>query len=162
MSNLAHGPKVRTLTSKETISSLETWKSTVIYGLRLNPEFREFLEDSFVWGKKSSTYPHRQLNDVFEKQTIKDDEGNDKEILVRVQRKEDRAAIVDFLLDQICNYCPNIPRNDITKDCPTLNDVWKKIRQYYNKEQTGSLLNDVWNIRRELDETPQALYARMK
>ena len=162
MSNLAHGPKVRTLTSKETISSLETWKSTVIYGLRLNPEFREFLEDSFVWGKKSSTYPHRHLNDVFEKQTIKDDEGNDKEILVRVQRKEDRAAIVDLLLDQICNYCPNIPRNDITKDCPTLNDVWKKIRQYYNKEQTGSLLNDVWNIRRELDETPQALYARMK
>ena len=165
MSNLAHGPKVRPLSTKETISSIENWKSTVIYGLRLNPEFREFLADGFTWGKKSNTYPFRQLNDVYKKETITDKvEGKEiqREILVKTQTREERATLVDLLLDQISNYCPLIPRNDITKDSACLTDVWKKIRQYYNKESTGSLLNDVWNVCREIDEEPQALFGRMK
>ena len=165
MSNLYHGPKVRTLTSNETISSLETWKSTVIYGLRLNPDFREFLVEDFVFGTKSKANPTRSLLDTFTKETVSETfEGKTttKEVMVLRKSKEDRVYEVDLLLDQICNYCPNIPRNDLTKDCASLSEVWQKIRQYYNKQQTGALLNETWNVQREPEETPQALFARMK
>ena len=108
MSNLAYGPKVRNLTKDENISSLEAWQSTITYGLRLNPDFREFLKSGFIWGKKSSENPTIQLEDIYTKETIT--EGTDvKEVLVKTQTKEERAETVDLLLNQIANFCTNIP-----------------------------------------------------
>ena len=161
MANLQHGPKVRELTSKETISSLESWKANVLYGLRLNRDFREYLQDGFVFGKKTRAHPHRQLHDVLRTETINRN-GQDEEVQIVAQTRQARANDVDLLLDQISNYCPNIPRNSITKDCGSLSEVWNTIRMFYDLQHTGSLLNEVWNVRRESDETPQALYARMK
>ena len=165
MSNLQHGPKVRTLTDKETLASLEAWKSTVIYGLKLNPDFKPYLRDGVVFGKKTRGRPNRDLEDTVkhEKQTVTID-GNPVETSVRVivKAREEKCVDVDLMLDQVANYCPNIPRNDLTKDCKSLGDVWQRIRQFYNKQRAGSLLNDVWNIRREVEESPQALFSRMK
>ena len=163
--NLHHGPKIRLLSSKETIQSIESWKSTVIYGLRLNPDFVPYLHEGVIFGRKSRTQPSRELDDEFRKETYTVTvSGNDtqRERTVLVQSKEDKAAVVDLLLDQVANYAPVIPRNDIIKDAKSLNEVWVKIKQYYNIQPSGSLLNDVWNIRREFEETPQALFARMK
>ena len=63
MTNLYHGPKVRCLTTKETLSTLETWRQTVIYGLRLNADFRPYLNEGARFGKKSKARPYRELND---------------------------------------------------------------------------------------------------
>ena len=52
MTNLVHGPKIRTLTTSESVATLESWKANVIYGLRLNPDFRPYLEDDCVFGRK--------------------------------------------------------------------------------------------------------------
>lgn len=162
--NLQHGPKIRTLTSNETLSTLETWKSTIQYGLRLNPEFKEYLEEGYIWGRKTRINPSRELKDVYKKETIVDPKDNTKteEVLVKIRSKEECADVVDLLLEQVANYCPHVPRTDITKDCRSMKEVWVTIRSFYNKQLTGASMNDVWNVRRELDESPQALYARIK
>ena len=165
MANLHHGPKIRTLTDKETISSLEAWKSTIIYGLKLNNDFKPYLADNVVFGKKSGRKPYRDLTDTVrleqETNTV-DGEQVTETVQVLVKSAVEKCVEVDLMLDQIANYCPNIPRNDITKDCKSLGQVWQRIRQFYNKQRAGSLLNDVWNIKREVDESPQALFSRMK
>ena len=161
--NIAHGPKIRTLTTNESVSSLEAWKSNILYGLRLNEDFREYLEENFVFGRKTKASPSRRLVDICRKEKVKEgDPPTEREILVIVKSKEERSVEVELLLEQIANYCPHVPRSDLVKDCGSLKEVWKTIRSFYNKQLTGSSLNNIWNIRRELDETPQALYARIK
>ena len=162
--NLQHGPKIRTLTQSETLCSLESWKSTIVYGLKQKPQFKEFLAEGYVWGKKTRNNPTRDLEDIYKKETIADpnDETKQIEVLVKHKSKEERCDVVDLLLEQVSNYAPNVPRTDITKDCRSMKEVWMTIRSFYNKQLTGASLNDVWNVRRELDESPQALYARIK
>ena len=41
-------------------------------------------------------------------------------------------------------------------------EVWHVVRLHSNIETSGALLNDIWNIVRLSNETPQALYSRMK
>ena len=160
MTNLKHGPKIRALTTTETIASLECWKNNIIYGLRQNPDFREFLTDGFIWGKKSRTSPYRDLRDLIgtERNELWDVEDDS----VIIKSREDRAYDLDMMLDQISNYAPHIPRNDITKDSSCLDEVFQKIRMFYNLQRSGALQNECWNIRRQPEETPQALFARLK
>ena len=160
--NIAHGPKLKPLTTSETISSLEAWKSNILYGLRQNPEFREFLQEGFIFGRKSKTNPNRELTDILRREQLVEEGKAPKDVMVLLKSKEDRCITVDLLLEQVANYCPHVPRTDITKDCRSMKEVWTTIRQFYNKQLTGASLNEVWNIRRELDEPPQVLYARMK
>lgn len=162
--SLQYGPKIRTLTTTETLATIEAWKSNVLYSLSQNPDFKEFLVAGFIWGKKTRANPHRDFVDIYTNQTIPDPEDSTKtkDVLVKDVSKESRCAVVDLLLEQIANYSPQVPRTDITKDCRSMKEVWVTIRSFYNKQQTGASLNDTWNVHRELDETPQALYGRLK
>ena len=160
MSNLHHGPKIRSLTNKETIASLEGWKASVLYGLRLNPEFRPYLRQGFEFGRKSRANPYRSLTPDIRVMRAEDTDDDDQEEVV--QTVEEKCGIVDLLLEQISNYAPTVPRNDIVKDSKDLKEVWTKIKLPYNKQQAGSLLNECWKVKREPDETPQALFSRMK
>lgn len=159
MANLGYGPKVRNLSTKETLSSLETWKQTMIYGLHLNPDFKPYMDT--IFGRKSRLKPTRSLEDTQEtvRETVNDVE---RDVTRIVKSKEEKLATVDLMLEQIANYATNIPRLDITKDSDSLSEVWNKIRQYFNIQRSGSLLNEVWNVKREFEETPQALFGRMK
>ena len=157
MANLHIGPKIKPLTPNESFASLDTWKANVTYGLRLNRDFQPYLVEGFIFGRKTRARPFRDLQDDVSTMTV-----NDVEVVTVTKSKEEKAVAVDLILDQIANWASCIPRNDITRDCRSLNDVWSKIRQFYNKQITGSLLNEVWNVKRESEETPQALFARMK
>ena len=97
--NLQHGPKIRTLTTSESLSSLESWKSNILYGLRLNPDFKEFLREGYVWGKKTRNNPSRDLEDVYIKETITTEDKSTKEVLVKDKTKEERCDMVDLLLE---------------------------------------------------------------
>ena len=147
MANLYHGPKVRSLTPKESVSSIEAWKVNVLYGLKLNPDFTEFLAPDYVFGRKTKLNPYRDLVD---------DVTIDKEKNVRVitRSKQDKATDVDMLLEQIANYCPHVTRYQITRDAESLKEVWYNVRLAYDIQQTGSLMNDCFNVKRNLDETP--------
>ena len=162
---LKHGPKPKNLTQSETLNSLEIWKCNIQYNLRLNPDFKPYLVEGFSWGKKSRLRPYRDLRDEvvhhpeYEDPVSKATVPAEDEI---TKSREEKAMEVDMLLDQIANYAECIPRNDIVRDSASLDEVWQKIKLFYNLQMSGSLLNECWNIKRLPDETPQALFARLK
>ena len=160
MSNLKYGPKVIPLGEEETLASIERWKQNVIYHLRLNEEFRPFLTTQF--GKKSRANPNRSLRDETKSESVKNEAGLTRVVTTLIQSKEDKTFTVDLLLDQIANFAPLIPRNDITRDSGSLHDVWQKIRLYHNLEKSGGLMNICWTIKRKPEESPQSLFARLK
>ena len=157
MSNFKTGPKVIPLGEDESISSIERWRQNVIYHLRLDPAFRPYLKDGVKFGKKSKSAPNRQLTDDIKKEKV-----NGEDVDTVVATKEDKCWEVDLMLDQVSNFCPLIPRRDITHDSASLDEVWAKIRLYHNLEKSGALLNECFNIQRKPGETPQALFARLK
>ena len=120
--NISHGPKLKPLTTNESLSSLEVFKSNIHYGLKLNADFREYLEEGFVFGRKTRTNPTRELDDIYKReQVVQEDEATKekttKEVMVLYKSKEARCSDVDLMLEQLANYCPHVPRTDITKDC---------------------------------------------
>ena len=157
MSNFKTGPKVIPLGENETISSIERWRQNVLYHLRLDPAFRPYLRDGKKFGKKSKTSPYRLFTD-----DIKVEKVNGEDVQTVVLSKEDKCWDVDLMLDQVSNFCPLIPRRDITHDSASLEEVWSKIRLYHNLEKSGALLNECFNIQHKPGETPQALFARLK
>ena len=157
MSNFKAGPKVIPLGEEESISSIERWRQNVLYHLRLDPAFRPYLRDGVKFGKKSKASPYRQFKD-----DIKTEKVDGEDVSTVVLSKEDKCWDVDLMLDQVSNFCPLIPRRDITHDSASLDEVWAKIRLYHNLEKSGALLNECFNIQRKPGETPQALFARLK
>ena len=141
------GPKLRQLLPVESLSSLESWRQNVLYNLSLDKSFSGFLVEGFVFGKKSRQRPDRELTD--------DTDANG--LTARA-----KCIQIDMMLEQIANWANVIARNDIVRDCESLDKVWQVIRLFYNLQTTGSLLNEAWNIKRAQDETPQALYSRIK
>ena len=113
MSNLKYGPKIVPLGDDETINSIERWRQSVLYLLRLNEEFRPYLKEGCVFGKKSKSHPCRNFTDSFKvvknekDEVVKEADGSDK--VVVSDSKEDKCYIVDLLLDQIANFCDTVP-----------------------------------------------------
>ena len=145
---MRYGPGVRCLDTPITsISEWEHWKHSVIYQLRLEPDFKPFLVENFVFVAKTRLAPNRQLTATTGENALS---------------REERCSTVDFMLSQIAQYCPKIPHNDIARECASLAEVWQLIRLHNNIESSGALLNEVWKITRLPHETPQQLYSRVK
>ena len=94
MSNLHHGPKIRSLTNKETIASLEGWKASVLYGLRLNPEFRPYLRQGFEFGRKSRANPYRSLTPDI--QVTRAEDTDDDDIIRDIKQKYPNCEVDMF------------------------------------------------------------------
>ena len=117
--------------------------------LRLDPDIKPYLKDEeFEFGLKSPQAPYRNF--------IDDTAGENQ------KSAEDKCATIDFMLDTIAQFCPKIPHNDIVLECKSLQEVWQVIRLHSNIQTSGALLNDIWNIKRLPNESPQALYSRIK
>lgn len=133
----------------KSIQEFEQWKYSVLYMLRLDPEIKPYLrEEDFEFGLKTPTNPDRNFLD--------DTRGENQ------KTAEEKCATIDFMLDTIAQFCPKIPHNDIVLECKSLKEVWQVIRLHSNIQTSGALLNDIWNIKRLPNETPQALYSRIK
>ena len=148
--SIQFGPKLRQLnpSGSENIGTIESWISQVMYNLTLNPLFKPYLKPGAKFGTKTNAKQTRDLTD---------DTGED------ALTKEEKCIHVDLMLDQIANWVADVlPRHNITRDCGSLDDIWEMIKRNYDLETTGSLLNHAWNVTRKPDETPQALFNRLK
>ena len=148
--SIQFGPKLRQLnpSGSENIGTIESWISQVMYNLTLNPVFKPYLKPGAKFGTKTNAKPTRDLTD---------DTGEG------ALTKEEKCIHVDLMLDQIANWVADVlPRHNITRDCGSLDDIWEMIKRNYDLETTGSLLNHAWNVTRKPDETPQALFSRLK
>ena len=163
LSKLHLGPGVKVLDQPlKSLSEFETWKYAVLYNLKLNDTFKEYLTPDYVFGAKTAENPSRDFTDTSETTSAVNEAGETVHTVVIKKTKESKCDEVDFMLQQIAGFCPKIPHNDIICDCGSLEDVWQVIRLHSNIETSGALLNHCWNITRLPDETPQALYSRIK
>jgi hypothetical protein len=138
-------PKQWQLSKCETITTFENWRQNLLYILSMDKDFGEVID--LVWEKKTSTNPHRGLEDDADLTTGK----------TKVQKN----AILDLMLGQIANYCPVIARNTIVKGSTSLNNIWQKIRQHFGFESSGAHFLDLTQITREPDERPEDLFQRL-
>ena len=115
VNKMKFGLGVRVLDTPFTsISEWENWKYSCLYYLHLYAEFKPYLVPDFKFGAKTRLKPFRDLTDD-------DSEG---------KSKDQKCADVDFMLQQIAQYCPKIP-HDIVRECASL-EVWQVITLHNN------------------------------
>ncbi len=140
-------PKQWSLTTNETISSIEAWENNLKYILSLDPNFACFLTDGATWLKKTNAAPLRGFTD-------------DNEDVPTVQRRTGAQKVthLEMMLGQIANYAPIISRNTIVRNSTSVNGVWQAIRQHYGLQSTGSRFLDLANIKLKSEQRPEDLY----
>ena len=142
------GPGVKVLDSPiKSVSEFEQFRHSLVFYLRQDLEFRPYLKKDIKWGVKSAASPNRSLTD---------DPGVSRDPPTG-QSAADKCEIVDFLLETVSQFCPLIPQDDIIS-CDSLNSLWKVIRLHNNIESTGALLNSIWSITKQPNESPQSLW----
>jgi len=125
-------PKQWSLTSNETITSLEACENNLKYILLLDPNFADFLTDGTSWGKKTNASPLRGFSN-----------DNESVPAPRRRRATQKVTHLEMMLGQIANYAPIISRNSIVKNSSSINGVWQIIRQHYGPQSTGSRFLDL-------------------
>ena len=141
------GPNVKVIDQPlKNVHEFEQWRHSMVFYLRQDEEFKQYLKPDLEFGKKTGSKPYRNC--------VTDSGDNPKSA-------EYKCEIIDFLLETIAQYVPLIPQADIL-NCGSLVEVWQVIRLHSNIEPSGALLNQVWNTVRQPGESPQALWSRLK
>lgn len=140
-------PKQWSLTTSETITSIEAWENNLKYILSLDPNFASFLTADASWLKKTNAAPLRGFTD----------DGEDVPA-IRRRTADQRVSHLEMMLGQIANYSPLISRNTIVRNSTSVNGVWQSIRQHYGLQSTGSRFLDLANIKLKSDQRPEDLY----
>lgn len=140
-------PKQWSLSSNETITSIEAWENNLKYILSLDPNFADFLTDGSSWGKKTNATPLRGFS-------------NDPESVPTARRRTaaQKVTHLEMMLGQIANYAPIISRNSIVKNSTSISGVWQSIRQHYGLQLTGSRFLDLANISLKPEQRPEDLF----
>jgi predicted transposase YbfD/YdcC len=140
-------PKQWSLTTTETITSIEAWENNLKYILSLDHNFASFLTADATWLKKTNASPLRGFT-------------NDAEDIPQIQRRNaaQKVTHLEMMLGQIANYAPVISRNTIVRNSTSISGVWQAIRQHYGLQSTGSRFLDLANIKSKLDQRPEDLY----
>ena len=140
-------PKQWSLTTTETITSIEALENNLKYILSLEHTFVSFLTPGATWLKKTNASPLHGFTD-------------DGQAIPRIQRRTaaQKVTHLEMMLGQIANYAPIISRNTIVRNSTSISGVWQAIRQHYVLQSTGSRFLDLANIKSKLDQRPEDLY----
>ena len=105
-------PKQWSLSSNETITSIDAWENSLKYILSLNPNFADFLTDGSLWGKKKNATPLRGFS-------------NNRESVPAARRRTaaQKVTHLEMMLGQIVNYAPIISRSLIVKNSTSISGV---------------------------------------
>ena len=130
-------PPPRPLTKKETLESLDHWKTQFRTFFKRDDTFRPFLNTTFTWHQDKK---HFGFTD-----------GKDG-VPSAAQQYED---FTDFL-NVLSGFLPHFYLTTrIAKDTSCWDDVWDLIYQHYNCKVSGDTLLDFEALRKESDENYQ-------
>ena len=147
----SRAPKQWALGKNETVTTFNAWKDNLVYILSLEPKFAAFLVPDFEWQKHSSADPNRGFQD---------DAGVNNDPPTG-SKKEDKVKNLTLFLGQIANYATIISRNQIVKNSTSLKDIWRKLREHYGLQASGSKFIDLINVRLIPGERYEDLYQRL-
>ena len=72
--------------------------------------------------------------------------------------KEQKNQILELMLGQIANVCPDIARITFIKDSKSLDDTWQKIHLHLGFQRTGAHFLDLATLTLEPNERSEALH----
>lgn len=133
------------LTEEENFSSYTAWQHNMLYTLRQELTFLQFLAPTATWEKLTATNPTRGLTDA--------PNGGPK--------KEAQVIDLNAMLRYITQWVPHYLANDIEKQSTSIESVWNFIRKYYSFQQSETQFLKLNNIKLEDNERPERLYQRI-
>lgn len=146
----AFAPKQYQLSSKESLASFKQWQRSLLFALKMQPDFKPYIAPNAKWNKWTAASPYYGLTD--------DPDPESK----NHQTKEQKAATLDIMLGYIANLAPLIAPDSIIKYSTCLNDVWQTIRHHYHIETSGAHLPQALShIQLDPGEQPNDLYERL-
>ena len=153
MSQTYRAPKQKELTESESLQSFEAWRQNLCYQLKSDENFRPLFNNGVTWTRKTKRDASRGfVDDTAE--TVTD--------AAKRKTANQKAEILDLLLEQIANFAPIVSRRAIVNDSTSLNSVWQTLRLHYGFHSTGGNFIDFININLRPDERPETLYQRMR
>jgi hypothetical protein len=139
---MSRGAKPWKLTEEETFSSFSSWKNNLVFNLRKEKDFKQFLKEDAPteWESLTSQNPKRGFA------------GG---------QAEETATNLNSMLGYIASYSPSFLATDIEKNCTSIDSVWQCIREYFRFGQSEVQFMKLLTITREENERPQRLYQRI-
>ena len=148
--NNIRAPKQKELGKRETLTSFENWRQTLVYTASLDANLAPFLAHGFTWLKQTNANNNRGL------------QGDAAPIPENQRRTAAQKLIsLELLLGHIASYAPVIGRPTIIKNSTSLASIWQALRQHYGFHRTGAHFLDLSSIRLECEERPEDLYQRI-
>ena len=131
-------PPPRPLTKKETLDSLEHWKSQFKTFFKRDDTFRPFLRSDFTWDPSLDKYGFSGAN-----------------------AQEDSDNFEDFL-NVLSGFLPHsYLTSRITKDTKCWEDIWNVIYTHYDCKISGNTLLYFESLNKTSDENHQQFYERL-
>ena len=141
MTSFVKVPPPRQLNQKETLDSLNHWKTSFRNYFRRDTIFKQFLSSSTTWDPNQPHYGLAPTEDV----TAED-------------RKD---ALVDFL-HHLAGFLPHsYLTSKLVKNTTKLEDCWDVIYEHYNVQVTPETFLDGESIRQEPNENYRQFYERL-
>ena len=139
-------PPPRPLTKKETLDTLDHWRSQFRTFFKRDDTFRPFLSASFKWDPA-------QTNFGFTNET--NEEGD-------VYDANEKAENFPDLLNVLSGFLPHsYLTSRISKDTKCWQDVWDIIYQHYNCKISSDSFLDFESLKKESDENYLQFYERL-
>ena len=139
-------PPPRPLTKKETLDTLDHWRSQFRTFFKRDDTFRPFLSTSLKWDPS-------QTNFGFTNET---NDGGD------VYEASEKAENFADLLNVLSGFLPHsYLTSKISKDTKCWQDVWDIIYQHFNCKISSDSFLDFENLKKESDENYLQYYERL-
>ena len=136
----------------ETITSLERWKSNLVYNIRPDASFAPFINASWNKFSKKETNKYRGLLD--DTDATEPDKNKQK-------NRAAKLADLELMLEMVANWAPIISRQSIIKQSTSLESIWQAIRAHYGIQTSGTYFLDFAEIKLEHGERHQDLFQRL-
>lgn len=143
----AFSTKQRTLTDNETRISLNGWVETLYFHISNEPKFARFLTDLKTWG----------LPNVEDRGFTSDANAVDGIKLTAANKVINLKVLLGF----ISIHAPVISSSFIKEETCSVEDIFHRLREYYDCRKTGGKITELLDFRLGSMESREALWERV-
>ena len=139
--NFVRTPPPRALSQKETLDSLDHWKTLFRNFYRRDTSFKQFLRSDCRWNFSAANYGLQALNE---------------------ESPEERAENLSDFLSTLAGFLPHsYLTQKLLEDTTSLQDCWNVIYEHYNVQISSETLLDFEKLNKEHDENYRQYFERM-
>ena len=133
-------PPPRQLTQKETLDSLDHWKSIFKSYFRRDSVFKQFLASNCTWNPARDNYGLLATDEM--------------------SPEERKDALIDFL-NTLAGFLPHSYLTSKLLNTKSLQQCWDIIEEHYNVKVTSETLLDFESLKKTSEENHRQFYERL-